>query len=994
MVRFQRLPKLVAFALFALLCTSPVFSQAGFQFGQNKVHYKKFDWAVFRTEHFDVHYYAEMKESAHDAARMAERGYEYLTKTLDHEIKERIPLILYASINDFQQTNTVQGFLGNGTRGVTESLKKRVVLPMTGSYREFNHVLVHELVHAFQYDIMFGKQSNSRFNPPLWFVEGMAEYLSIGLTNTTRMWVRDGFEHDHLLTVDKLNSTFDIRVYRLGESLWHYIGENYGKPMVGVIFKEAARTGNVEMALKKNLGKKPKELTEAWHKYAKTVVLPNDSTLSSPDELAELLTSQKSFYHRMNITPAVSPDGRHIAYINNQDLNEGVYMLSKNDDGTVTNKELVSGGTSKRFEALGFFETSIGWSQDGNRIAFVSKSGKDDAIYIMNPHTRKQLYQFAFEELNGLLSPSFSPDGKRIAFAGMTGGVSDLYILDLQTEALTQLTNDRFTVYHPQWSPDGSSIAYATDKGEGTDEDRLLFGDYDLAIYDLESNQVKLLPTLSGNVHSPQWSPDMQQLAFVSEHRGIPNIYLMNIASGNVRPVTNFKNGVSGITATTPAISWSLNGSTLAFSFFKKNSWQIYSMDMEKVLEEQETTTPQQHIASLTSIMVSDDDSSETTYVVKDTMWVPAMPDQTTLYSKYELASEDSVEARNYSKNFKLDAVGVGGGYDTFWGASGGASFLFSDMLGNNNLFLSTALRFSDPRFMDASLTYFNQGGRLNWGVQVYQQSYNYLTGASFFTLNSIRNTYRGFNTLVSYPFSRFARFEINAGVTRIDQDFVVEDFSSGRLDREDFDLGKFDFAQAGAALVFDNTTYGYIGPLSGSRSRFQVQTVTGDLKFNEVLVDYRRYFKTSSRSTIAWRLIGASNFGENPQIYSIGGPFTYRGSDYNELFGNNFLVQNLEFRFPALPFLPAQYDFFSAAAFMDAAAAWGTDIPGFSSETFQPFTNSAENGFRLNDLNAAFGVGARFSLGYFLLKYDLAWPTDLQSVSSPVSRFSIGTFF
>ena len=65
----------------------------------------------------------------------------------------RQPLVLYASHPDFEQTNVVGGMIGEGTGGVTEGLKRRVVLPLAGTLAETDHVLGHELVHAFQYDI-------------------------------------------------------------------------------------------------------------------------------------------------------------------------------------------------------------------------------------------------------------------------------------------------------------------------------------------------------------------------------------------------------------------------------------------------------------------------------------------------------------------------------------------------------------------------------------------------------------------------------------------------------------------------------------------------------------------------------------------------------------------------------------------------------------------------------------------------------------------------
>ncbi|MGH7602052.1 MAG: peptidase MA family metallohydrolase, partial [bacterium] len=304
-------------ALLVMVLATTASAQLGYGFGQNKVHYKNFDWKVLRTEHFDVHYYTEEAEAALDAARMAERGYDYLSDVLEHKIARRIPLVLYASLNDFQQTNVVQDLLGDGTRGVTESLKDRVTLPITGSYREFNHVLVHELVHAFQFDILSngkGQLSVGRFDPPLWFMEGMAEYLSVGMDNTTRMWVRDGLLNDKLLSVQQLNGAFDIRVYRLGESLWNYVGETYGKKKVGQILKSAVNFGDAERAFKAQIEMDFKQLTKAWHEAVRKQVLPADSSLQRPDQIAQQITRQEGYFHRMNLVPAVSPDGKSIAY--------------------------------------------------------------------------------------------------------------------------------------------------------------------------------------------------------------------------------------------------------------------------------------------------------------------------------------------------------------------------------------------------------------------------------------------------------------------------------------------------------------------------------------------------------------------------------------------------------------------------------------------------------------------------------------------------------
>jgi Tol biopolymer transport system component len=967
-------------AFLILLLFSSAWAQIGYYFGQNKVLYKDFDWAVFRTAHFDVHYYSEEKQAALDAARLAERGYAYLSEVLNHQVKNRIPLFLYASLNDFQQTNVVSDLLDQGTRGVTESLKNRVVLPITGSYREFNHVLVHELVHAFQYDLMQNsKFKNSRFNPPVWFVEGMAEYLSVGMDNTTRMWVRDGLRNKKLLTVSQLNNAYDIRVYRLGESLWHYIGETYGKEIVGNIFKSAVNLGSVETAIKKQLNFDAKELTKRWHENAHKLVMPPDSTLQAPEEIAECLTHQQGYYHRMNVVPAVSPDGNRIAYIANKNPDEDIYLLSREANGKWKETRLVEGGESKRFETLRYFDTSIGWSRDGNQMAFIAKSGKDDALYVMNPHTKKVTHKFVFAPLNGLQSPSFSPWGDELVFVGIAGGISDLYVVDLADGKLKRLTDDRFAELHPQWSPNGKAIVFVTDRGDGTDVAKLLFGNYALALLHLSDQRLDILTNLRGNATSPQWSPDSREIAFISDHHGIPNIYRLRLADRQITPVTFLRNGVAGITETTPALSWSANGKVMVFSAFQKSNWQLYRLDATKV------PGALTQLASLYNTVAGGTAAPET-------LWLPALPDPNTLYAKYPLAAADSIEARDYRSKFKLDAVAVGGSYDTYYGGVGQAVFLFSDMLGNHNLYLSTGLQIKSPAHSDFGATYFNQGRRLSYGVQAFQSSLLYTIGANFNSVGYLRNTYRGFNAIAGYPFSRFARLELFGGLTWVDQDVVVETYNFNSLDRETFDVGNFQYAQVGTALVYDNTLYGPLGPASGRRSRFSVETTAKDFHFTNFFADYRRYFNIRHRSVLAWRFLGGASVGRDQQIFGIGGPYTYRGADYEELIGTNFLVSNLEYRFPLFPFLPAGFDFLSAAAFYDAAAAWGIDIPGYSRERFQPF--ASEGGWRLQDLKSALGLGARLNLGYFLLQYDIAWPTDLQNFSKPVKQFSLGTFF
>ena len=149
-------------------------------FGRNKVRYDRLEFRLLQTEHFDIHYYPEAESAVLDAARMAERAYTRLSKVFRHEWEERKPLILYASQSDFQQTNIFHFQISEGTAGITEGLRNRIVLFFPSAYPEFEHTLTHELVHAFQFDILRRGALSQGSNPfafrmPLWFAEGMAE---------------------------------------------------------------------------------------------------------------------------------------------------------------------------------------------------------------------------------------------------------------------------------------------------------------------------------------------------------------------------------------------------------------------------------------------------------------------------------------------------------------------------------------------------------------------------------------------------------------------------------------------------------------------------------------------------------------------------------------------------------------------------------------------------------------------------------------------------
>jgi Tol biopolymer transport system component len=570
--------------LVALLIGGSIANPAHAQFGQNKVQYKDLDFRVLETEHFDIHYYPEAEDAILDAARMAERAYSRLSKVFRHDWNERKPLVLYASQSDFQQTNIFRFQISEGTGGITEGLRNRIVLFFPSAYPEFEHTLAHELVHAFQFDILRRGALSQGSNPfafrmPLWFAEGMAEYLTVGeIDPLTAMWLRDGSLSGYLTTIDELSRAQDIRVYRFGQALWYYIGVKYGDEKIGEIMQKAPLLG-VREAFRTSINVNLEDLSEDWLEAVRLTYLPQVVLYPPAEEVAVRLTDHVKEGASINIGPALSPDGSKVAFVSNRDFFNNLYIASA-EDGSDTDK-VVKGERSESFESLRFLRVGMAFSPDGKYLAFSSKVGEQDALYIMRVDNENIVASHRFN-LDGIETPSWSPDGQELVFTGQKGGTSDLYIVRRDGTDLRRLTNDRYAQRDPVWSPDGNRIAFTTEFGEGTDFDLLSYDEYQIGVYDLSTGDVVFMSDVSaqeGKSINPQWGPDGKTIAFLSDRTGITNIFLYDLEKREMYQLTDMLTGVSGIIESSPAMAWSRDGSRMVFSAFSDGGWDLYRLD-------------------------------------------------------------------------------------------------------------------------------------------------------------------------------------------------------------------------------------------------------------------------------------------------------------------------------------------------------------------------------------------------------------------------------
>ncbi|HTO94247.1 MAG TPA: biopolymer transporter Tol, partial [Bacteroidota bacterium] len=489
MKAFDRVVARCAAALLLCAVASVAARAQDEEFGKNKVQYTRFHWSYIQTDHFDIYFSDGGQYLAEFTATAAESAYASISKSFRYQLVNRVPIIVYNSHNDFQQTNVVSEYLEEGIGGVTELFKNRVILPFEGEYSKFRHVIHHELTHAVVNDMFYGGSiqsiisNNITLQLPLWFNEGLAEYESLKWDTDSDMFLRDATVHEYLPPINRLDGYF---AYRGGQALWWYIAGKYGDQKIGEILNRIKSTRSVEAGFRGSLGLTLEELNERWTKEMKVIYWPDIAKREEPQDYARRLTDTRkdgSFY---NTSPAISPQGDKVAFISNRNEYFDVFIMNATD-GTILQK-LVDGQTTANFEELHLLTPGISWSPDGRRVAISSKAGEHDAIFLVDVATGEQ-QELSFD-LAGVFSVDWSPKGDAIAFVGNTTSESDIFVYNLKTKQLVNLTDDIYSDERPAWSPDGKKIYFSSDRGDVLTHDSTDIRFHNYNSYDIYSIDV------------------------------------------------------------------------------------------------------------------------------------------------------------------------------------------------------------------------------------------------------------------------------------------------------------------------------------------------------------------------------------------------------------------------------------------------------------------------------------------------------------------------
>jgi hypothetical protein len=885
-------------------------------FGRNKVQYTDFDWQIMQTDNFDIYYYSEMQDLAERGAYIAEESFKLLEDKFNHTVSNRTPLIFYSSHLHFQETNVTPGFIPEGVGGFFEFIKGRVVIPFNGSLAQFEHVIRHELVHVFMTSklaqVLRDRRKPADRLPPLWFVEGLAEYWSTEWDTQADMMVRDAVLNDYIVGLSNIERYYgSFLMYKLGQNAVQFIAEEFGEEAVLLLLENFWRSSSFSDVMKETVGLNYREFDERWLYHLKKKYYPLMADSDHPSRISEKIITDgynaTPVFTEINGKPEVYFVGNHTGYTS-------LFRLNLDEENQVPTV-VIKGERSGIFESVRIFENSIHISRQGI-LAFVTKSGESDVVHLYDIKSNIRVKTLRFNDLVMLNSPNWSPDGTQLVFAGVDiNGYRDLYVYTVDDKELHRLTDDIYDDRDPAWSPKGDIIVFSSD--------RSLYGRhgyYNLFRYDIESGEITALTNGRRNYRSPSWSPDGKWLVFVSDRNGVRNIWSIEMENGNPHTLTRLTDFTTG--SFDP--SWTSNDGLL-FTAYERGRFHIRKLkDVSRLLSER------------------------TDESIFDT------PPSLNGWDIARLRADVESRITPYKPNYTLDIAQSQISTDPIFGTSGGAIVSISDMLGNeryNFLIYNTAQ--SQDEFLESfniAISRISLLRRTNFAYGIFHfagRRYDLTDPDLFF----YERMFGGYFAL-SYPLSHFKRVEFTSSLSHSNKQLFYDITERKAL-----------LISNSVSFIHDNSLWGPTGPLDGRRLLLSLAYTTdiqyGNVNYYTLMADYRNYYRLGQRSAYASRFQIFYNHGEEARRYFMGGSWDLRGYPRWSLRGQKLWLTSHELRIPFIdqlgvlfPFGGVGFGSIRGAIFIDVGSVWDNEY---------------------HQTLGSIGAGLRWNIGGILvLRYDV----------------------
>jgi hypothetical protein len=387
-------------------------------FGKNNIHYDRFDWHIYVTDHFEIYYYPELEHHLERIAGYAESAYQQVSSDLKHDLSAKVPLILFKTHSEFEQQNVAPGLPLEGVAAFAEPFRDRMLLPIDDPPDRLYGLIVHELTHIFEFDII--PQGLIRRSVPLWVNEGLSDYERAQWDPLDLMMVRDAAVADTIPKMSELegygNGNNPRLIYNLGHAVFEFIEAKYGKEGIRQFLFALRKSviGGGEDAYEEALRMKPDEFDQAFERYLKDRFKPFRDKERPADYGRNLAPNAEKTKYTQALTIAPSPSGDLLAVVtvNRKDGELDIVLVSSKDGSIVRN--LTDGfdkdyGFNHIVSPTSFITIPwMTWSPKGDRLGYFVRTEKERTLIVQNVLTRKIEIRVPMKTVDEPESPSIS----------------------------------------------------------------------------------------------------------------------------------------------------------------------------------------------------------------------------------------------------------------------------------------------------------------------------------------------------------------------------------------------------------------------------------------------------------------------------------------------------------------------------------------------------------------------------------------------------------
>lgn len=917
--------------LLSLLCgfsTTLSAQQARETFGKNRIQYRQFDWQYISGENFDVYYYDAQKQTATNALEFLEREFDRITDLIDYPPYFKTKVFLYKSLADLRQSNVGLNHTVFNPGGETEFIKPYVEVADLGTAQEFKDELLTQISSLMVTEMMFGGnlkdvfQSSILMNLPDWFVDGAALYVAKGWNAEMDDFIREFMNSKRSKKISRLTGR---EAALAGQSVWNFIAEKYGKSSVSNILNYTRVTRNEEKSVLITLGVTYKQLMVQWQKYYSEMSnAVKKSYVSAPDSLRFSRWQNKTTAYT---TVKLSPDGRYIAYAEND---RGHFIVKVRSLVNGKENRIIVDGSKVINQRVDYRLPLISWADD-NTLGVIGLRKGEYVFWLYDLITKTKLPR-TLDKFSNVRSFNFSANGRLVIISADLAGQNDLFLMSARKERLKRLTNDLYDDLDPSFIPATNKIVFSSNRTSDTlnasvkPDFSQLSPNFNLFTYDLDSagsELKKLTNTLSRDL-SPL-AHDENNFYYLSDQRGIVNLFRFNKATGIYTQVTNY---------TTSIKEYDLNFETKTFTMVTSQKAhqnifviphfntdnQIFTpatrrkeLQQARIVYERKKQEENKNmsIKDLLNTRLKNKNQSEQDSVAsppldslsavpKDT--VTSVPTDSKIVNtdNYKFEEEEPVKkdganetfitrymkARDtrkitgpfpYESKFSANNVVTSLVIDPLRGLGVLLETQMNDML-ENHRFYGGIMTMLDLKSGDAYLEYQYLPRLIDFNVRFDRKAIRWET----YEKNSTDSVFLHNNSLnklevgASLPISDRLRFTFKpfAAVTRT--------LSYGLWDTAPNDKKPFDtpivetYAGMKSELVYDNSVSTGLNLIEGTRGKLTFTHYEGlkdkNRSFSQVSIDVRHYQELFRNITFAVRGFAGTFFGNAPKTYLLGG--------------------------------------------------------------------------------------------------------------------------